>query len=96
MNYKSLDSYLLFDTNLDPIFIDRRNISNQYLKDYVFKRESNFKQTQWIDVEDESFINWMQMESFPDFIKFYGRIETNLTEGVYTFKIINSKIYFIN
>ena len=90
-NSNYLDSYYLFDTNQNPIFINRRNISNYYSKEYVFKREPHFQHTQWIDVEDESFINWMQMESFPDFIKFYGRIETNLNEGVYSFKIFNSK-----
>jgi hypothetical protein len=48
--------------------------------------------TQWIDDEDEHFIVWMQMESFSDFQKLYGRIESDLSPGTLTVSIKSSII----
>ncbi len=59
----------------------------------MFKKNSNYNSTQWLDVSNEHFINWMQMESFSDFRKLYAKISNGLTAGSYTFLIANSKYY---
>jgi hypothetical protein len=61
------------------------------MKTYMFKRKDNYTLSQWVDVENEHFIVWMQTESFPDFIKLYGRINQNLEPGTYYFNVVNSK-----
>ena len=57
----------------------------------MFKNDPNYKTTQWIDVENEHFIVWMQMESFSDFIKLYGRINSEIKAGTYYLKVNSSK-----
>jgi len=69
----------------------KHSISDDYFKQYMFKRNDNYTSSQWIDVQNEHFINWMQTESFPNFIKLYGRINKNLEPGTYYFNVINSK-----
>ena len=85
------DSYTFTDSNNSVITIDETNISDDYFKQYMFKRNDNYTSSQWIDVQNEHFINWMQTESFPNFIKLYGRINKNLEPGTYYFNVINSK-----
>jgi hypothetical protein len=49
-------------------------------------RSSRFENTddtskQWIDMEDEAFMVWMQVELFPSFDKLYGEITEDLVKG---------------
>lgn len=60
----------------------------------MYIRPDNYTIAEWTDVANEHFIVWMQMESFPDFIKLYGRIDTDLPIGVYYFLIQSSKCNF--
>jgi hypothetical protein len=48
-----------------------------------YKRAYNYSTTQWVDVENEHFMVWMQMETFTDFRKLWGRIEKPLEPGNY-------------
>ena len=41
-------------------------------------------------MENEHFIVWMQMETFPNFRKLWGRINQTLDPGNYTIYINNS------
>ena len=42
-------------------------------------------------MEDEHLMVWFQMETFPDFIKLWGHIDTTLEKGTtYTFTISNN------
>jgi len=41
----------------------------------------------------EHFIVWMQIESFQNFRKLWGRIEEDIEPGNYTFLIHNSNIF---
>ena len=88
------DSYELYkninDKETIKINIIEKNISNQYLREKFFKRNKNYKTKQWIDVENEHFINWMNVETFHNFRKLWGRIENDLDEGNYTFLIKNN------
>ena len=43
----------------------------------MYKQNEN-KDKQWIDVENEHFIIWMNMELFSDFIKRWGYIDKDL------------------
>ena len=71
------------------------NISNKYERDNMFIRDSNYTYTQWLDVTDEHFIVWMQMESFSEFKKLYAKIPDGLDAGKYTLSINNSKLFLI-
>lgn len=79
----------MYDNQSTPIFINETDISNDYDREYLFIRNTNYTETQWIDVQNEHFIVWMQMESFPDFRKLWGRINSPLVPGTYKF-IVNS------
>ena len=88
------DSYELYknidEDKLIKININEKEISNKYLRERFFKRNKNYKKTQWIDVENEHFINWMNVETFHNFRKLWGRIESDLDVGNYTFLIKNN------
>ena len=55
------DTYYLAFLNGTSIKINEYNISNEYLKNNFFKRRKDYKSKQWIDVENEHFINWMNI-----------------------------------
>lgn len=99
------DSYTLTDKNdgkSEVVEIKSDGIANEYDKKHVFKKMNNSEKVQWINVEDgkiifilhlERFMVWMQMETFPNFRKIWGRIESNI-QGNYDLEILNSKIKF--
>ncbi|XP_051912656.1 uncharacterized protein LOC127594977 [Hippocampus zosterae] len=58
-------------------------------KGLKFKRSPNSAQEQWIDPEDERFINWMRVAGLPSFQKLWGVLETDLRPGSYTVQVDN-------
>ena len=89
------DSYELYKiinekNEIKKININEKNISNKYLREKFFKKNKNYKNKQWIDVENEHFINWMNVETFHNFRKLWGRIEEDLDIGNYTVLIKNN------
>jgi hypothetical protein len=72
------------------VAMNETNISNDYDRKYMFKNSANYNSTQWMDVTNEHFIVWMQMESFPNFGKLYARIDNDLMPGIYNFTILSS------
>jgi hypothetical protein len=89
------DEYQLYSESR-KIFINETGIANQFDKDYTYKREADYNHTQWIDVENEHFMIWTRMETFPFFKKLWGIIDEDLPAGSYTFYIKNSKYSEIN
>ena len=77
------DTYNLTYENGTFIQIDENGIANKYLKNKFFKRRKDYKIKQWIDVENEHFINWMNVETFNSFRKLWGKIYVNLNPGIY-------------
>ena len=53
------------------------------------------KDKQWIDVESNRFIQWMQVAGTSDFLKYYGQVNTGLKKDKYKVTINNSKYKFI-
>ena len=49
----------------------------------------------WRNTTDERFMNWMSISSRNDFRKLWGRIDSDLPAGTYTFTILNSKLLVI-
>ena len=84
------DTYNLTFLNGTVIKINESNISNEYLKKNFFKRRKDYKTKQWIDVENEHFINWMNIETFHNFKKIWGRIDIDLKPGNYNLYIENN------
>ena len=77
------DTYNITDDEGNYINIDENGIANSYLKNTFFKRRKDYKEKQWIDVENEHFINWMNTETFSTFIKLWGKIYRDLEPGSY-------------
>ena len=49
----------------------------------------------WTDTTDERFQNWVRVASRSEFRKLWGRIDSDLPAGTYTFTIANSRLLFI-
>ena len=81
------DTYNLTFANGTRININEFDISNQYLKENFFKRRNDYKNKQWIDVENEHFINWMNIETSHNFKKIWGKINFDLEPGNYTLSV---------
>lgn len=75
------------------IKISTDDLANKFDRKSLFKSYSNSTITDWTNTTDERFIVWMQMESWSNFKKLWGRINEDLIPGNYTLKIINSKIF---
>ena len=84
------DTYKLTFSNGTIIKINENNITNKYLKEKFFKRKKEYKTKQWIDVENEHFINWMNIETSHNFKKIWGKIDFDLEPGNYTFIVKNN------
>lgn len=66
------------------------DITSKYDLKYNFKSIKNASKVQWIDITNEHFIVWMQMEPFEVFRKLWGRIEKNLPIGKYRIELDNN------
>jgi hypothetical protein len=83
--------YELYNPDGVRVFINETDIANEFDKKYMYKRAVDYNNTQWLDVENEHFMVWMRMETFPFFKKIWGFINDDLAAGKYSFKIKNSK-----
>lgn len=80
------DTFLLYNSDDEIIPINETGIAYKTDKKYMYKRNSN-PNLQWIDVENEHLMVWMNMELFPNFIKKWGHIDQVLPKGSYFLKI---------
>ena len=55
-----------------------------------YRQAPNSNQTQWIDPQNEHFINWMRLSGLPNFQKVWGKIYQNLSPGDYTMTVTNN------
>jgi hypothetical protein len=74
---------------LSNILINRTAITYEIDRNYFQRIPDDQNELQWVDVEDENFIGWMYMETFSNFIKKWGKINTNLGEGEYKLTVEN-------
>lgn len=83
-----------------PIFINETNIANKYDREYAFLLNSTGKENDyWTDITNgkhilnyaEHFIIWMEMESFKNFWKIWGKIDGTPLKGKYKIRIKSSK-----
>jgi hypothetical protein len=84
------DSYKLFSNEGEKqsqIYINETGIAHSADRITTFKRNANSSWTQWTDVENEHFMVWMNMETFPTFYKKWGHSNQDLTKSVYTLEI---------
>jgi hypothetical protein len=82
----------MIDPSGKNIYLNETNISNDYDRKFMFIKGVDSPNTQWIDVTNEHFIVWMQMESFSNFRKLWARIDTAINPGTYKINIKSSKI----
>jgi hypothetical protein len=86
------ERYAIFSLDKNKkIEINETGIASQYDIDTMYKREDNYTYKQWIDVKDEHLMVWMEMETFKNFMKIWGRIESILEPGRYVANITLSK-----
>ncbi len=83
------EEYVVYDTKNLVVRINEKDIANSFDKNNFFKRHPNAEDIQWIDVENEHFMIWMNMETYNNFRKLWGRIEQDLPMGTYILKIKN-------
>jgi hypothetical protein len=88
------DSFQIRDKDNSIVKINDTAIASKYDREYMFKRNNDYKNTQWLDVENEHFMIWMSMETFSHFKKIWGRIETDLPPG--TYKILIKNLYNVS
>ncbi|CAG9318710.1 unnamed protein product [Blepharisma stoltei] len=82
------DTYALYySENTTRINISEKDIAWKSDRDYMFKRTSDYEDSEWIDVEDEHFIVWMRNAPMPTFRKLWGIIKQDLESGVYRLQI---------
>jgi len=79
--------YSYKDRKYSPITVNETGIAYQSDKEVSFKRAPNYLDVQWIDVQNEHFMVWMNMEVFPDFDKKWGIINQDLPAGEYIIRI---------
>lgn len=88
--YYFTDTYVLSQSGT-PIDIDDTKISHSVDRNSKFERPDNYRSIQWKDVEDEHFMVWFQPDTFPNFIKLWGRIDSDLKKDTtYTLTITNT------
>jgi hypothetical protein len=81
------EEYELYNPKSLRVPINETDIANIFDRSDFFKRNVNSSDLQWIDVENEHFMIWMNMETYNNFRKLWGRIENDLPMGNYTLKI---------
>jgi hypothetical protein len=83
------DTFELVNLNsAQSIRISSQNISWSSDREYKFKNTDLGKQ--WLDIEDERFINWIKVSPFENFIKTWGVINEDLPIGRYQFRVSNT------
>jgi len=50
--FDKLDTYKLYDLEVNEIKINDTGIAHRFDRDYMFKRHPNYTKLQWRDVED--------------------------------------------
>ncbi len=93
--YYFTDTFALTETSGGTaIAINQDKIAHSVDRNSRFKRSGDYLTKSWEDVEDEHLMVWYQTDAFPNFIKLWGKIGTNLQAGTnYTITISNT---FIN
>ena len=84
------DTFKLFDEKDKQIYIWENGITLKIDKQKFFRNNKDSEKIQWYNKEDEHFINWMNMELFPNFIKKWGYIDQDLPKGEYKMIIKNN------
>ncbi len=84
------DTFEFFKQTGKEIKIRTTGIAWEGLKGTKFR--STDKSKEWVDIEDERFINWMRPNTFPNVYKAWGRLEEEIEPGLYIAKIRNGKI----
>ena len=75
---------------LQRVEVSRTGISWDGLKGNKFK--STDKSKEWVNVESETFINWMRPNTWRDVYKAWGRFSQPLSPGEYTVRIFNGSL----
>lgn len=81
---------LYYPDGYEIIYIHTNKISWEAEKHHKFAHQDDWMQTQWLDVQDEHFIVWMNVSPLPYFRKLWGRIEHNLMSQQYYVIIENN------
>jgi len=85
-----LDGFVIADYAGNNYPINENGISWSVDTSFKFHDNSNWTQTQWLDVQNEHFINWMQWATTPDWMKLWGRIDVPMPAGNYSLFPYNS------
>ena len=81
--YRFTDNFTI-SGNSGAIEIKTDDIAHSNDKNMKFKNTGKAEEIQWLDFEQQRLMVWYQMESFPDFVKLYGKISGKMAKGNYT------------
>lgn len=87
--YYPLDNFEFFDSGMKQVPVSKSAISWSGLKGNKFKAVN--KSREWVDIESETFINWMRPNLMPHAYKAWGRFEQDVPSGVYSVRIYNGR-----
>lgn len=88
--YYPQDSFEFFGPDEARVRLGRSGIAWDGLQGHKFK--STDKSREWANVESETFINWMQPNTWHNAYKAWGRFEQPLAPGIYTVRIYNGTL----
>lgn len=86
--YFPYDDLRIFDSNNREVLLNRSGLTWPGLKGNKFMNTNN--KTQWIDVEQDRFVNWMMPNTYPSTYKGWFRPIGNIPSGTYTFQVNNA------
>eukprot|EP00358_Blepharisma_japonicum_P001361 CAMPEP_0202946684 /NCGR_PEP_ID=MMETSP1395-20130829/9821_1 /ASSEMBLY_ACC=CAM_ASM_000871 /TAXON_ID=5961 /ORGANISM="Blepharisma japonicum, Strain Stock R1072" /LENGTH=218 /DNA_ID=CAMNT_0049647427 /DNA_START=285 /DNA_END=938 /DNA_ORIENTATION=+ len=83
------DTYALYNSSSGQIAIREYGIALE--SDFeTFINSDNYETVQWIDKEDEHFINWMKIAAMRKFWKLWGVVDQDIKAGQYFVDITNN------
>lgn len=84
----NLDSAYIVQSDGGTPKLDNDTISN-YSKTYLFQRLQNYAASQWVDVQQSSFVNWFTIGTTSSKYVLMGKL-ANMTSGDYRLVVKNS------
>lgn len=87
--FRFTDTFSITDASSNAVAINSGDIAHGNDIDHKFINQGSPGTKQWLNFEDQHLMVWYQMETFPKFIKLYGKINGKLAKGSYTVTVNN-------
>ena len=85
------DTFTVFNKNDTEISFNQTGIAPKFEYESVFANNNKTKDNQWLDLKNEHFIVWQEMDTLPHIKKLYSINKDSIEPGLYKVMINNSK-----